>query len=235
MNKSIKDLVGYITNSIDILVSIKLNEELEKYKLDNDTGSEVAEYEKLLQKLERNIREHISIEHQLKIQCEKYVEKLEILDTTLRDGAQSARISFSQADKIRIIGLLDELGAGTDPDEGAALAVCITERIRKGGAKAIITTHYSKLKEYSYSTKGVENASMDFNPETYEPTFHLIIGIPGTSNALQIAARLGLDPDIIREAKGVVGADRVNFDEVLMSADQARRAAEAEKEEQKVY
>ena len=132
----------------------------------------------------------------------------------------------------RSLILLDELGAGTDPDEGAALAVCITERIRKGGAKAIITTHYSKLKEYSYSTEGVENASMDFNPETYEPTFHLIIGIPGTSNALQIAARLGLDPDIIREAKGVVGADRVNFDEVLMSADQARRAAEAEKEEQ---
>ena len=80
MNKSIKDLVGYITNSIDILVSIKLNEELEKYKLDNDTGSEVAEYEKLLQKLERNIREHISIEHQLKIQCEKYADTLDNLE-----------------------------------------------------------------------------------------------------------------------------------------------------------
>ena len=80
MNKSIKDLVGYITNSIDILVSIKLNEELEKYKLDNDTASEVAEYEKLLQKLERNIREHISIDHQLKIQCEKYADTLDNLE-----------------------------------------------------------------------------------------------------------------------------------------------------------
>lgn len=129
--------------------------------------------------------------------------------------------------------LLDELGAGTDPDEGAALAVCITDRIRRSGAKAIITTHYGKLKEYSYSTEGVENASMDFDPETYEPTFHLIIGIPGTSNALQIAERLGLDPAIVREAKGLVGADRVNFDQVLMSADQARRAAEAERMEEK--
>ena len=129
--------------------------------------------------------------------------------------------------------LLDELGAGTDPDEGAALAVCITERIRQSGAKAIITTHYGKLKEYSYGTTGVENASMDFDPETYEPTFHLVIGVPGTSNALQIAARLGLSPDIIEEAKGKVGADRVNFDEVLLSADQARRAAEAEKDAEK--
>ena len=129
--------------------------------------------------------------------------------------------------------LLDELGAGTDPDEGAALAVCITERIRQSGAKAIITTHYGKLKEYSYSTVGVENASMDFDPETYEPTFHLVIGVPGTSNALQIASRLGLDPDIIREAKGRIGSERVNFDEVLLSADQARRAAEAEKDAEK--
>ncbi len=129
--------------------------------------------------------------------------------------------------------LLDELGAGTDPDEGAALAVCITERLRQSGAKAIITTHYGKLKEYSYGTTGVENASMDFDPETYEPTFHLVIGVPGTSNALQIASRLGLDADIIREAKDKVGADRVNFDEVLLSADQARRAAEAEKDAEK--
>ena len=133
----------------------------------------------------------------------------------------------------RSLILLDELGAGTDPDEGAALAVCITERIRRSGAKAIITTHYGKLKEYSYSTAGVENASMDFNPETYEPTFHLIIGVPGTSNALQIADRLGLEKGIIEEAREKVGADRVNFDQVLMSADQARRAAEAEKEAEK--
>lgn len=134
----------------------------------------------------------------------------------------------------RSLILLDELGAGTDPDEGAALAVCITERIRQSGAKAIITTHYGKLKEYSYATQGIENASMDFDPETYEPTFHLIIGIPGTSNALQIAEKLGLDPSIIREAKEKVGAERLNFDAVLLSADQARRAAEAEREEKKM-
>ena len=129
--------------------------------------------------------------------------------------------------------LLDELGAGTDPDEGAALAVCITERILRRGARAIITTHYGKLKEYSYATEGVENASMDFDPETYEPTFHLIIGVPGTSNALQIAERLGLDKDIILEAKAKLGEERVNFDAVLQSAEQARRAAEAEKDAEK--
>lgn len=133
----------------------------------------------------------------------------------------------------RSLVLLDELGAGTDPDEGAALAVCITERIRRSGARAIITTHYGKLKEYSYATDGVENASMDFDPETYEPTFHLIVGVPGTSNALQIAERLGLDKEIILEAKEKLGDERVNFDAVLQSAEQARRAAEAEKELEK--
>ncbi len=129
--------------------------------------------------------------------------------------------------------LLDELGAGTDPDEGAALAVCITEKIRESGAKAIITTHYGKLKEYSYATEGVENASMDFNPETYEPTFHLIIGVPGTSNALEIAERLGLDREIIEKARASLGSERVNFDSVLQSAEQARRAAEKEKDLEK--
>jgi hypothetical protein len=81
MNKSFKDLVEYVKNSIDILVSIKLAKELEKYKFnDDDSYSKPRDYEKLLQKLEQNIREHISIEHQLKIQCEKYVEKLDILE-----------------------------------------------------------------------------------------------------------------------------------------------------------
>ncbi|MCR4726687.1 MAG: endonuclease MutS2 [Clostridia bacterium] len=133
----------------------------------------------------------------------------------------------------RSLVLLDELGAGTDPDEGASLAVCITERIRESGAKAIITTHYGKLKEYSYATEGVENASMDFDPETYEPTFHLIIGVPGTSNALQIAERLGLDKDLIAEARAKLGTERVSFDSVLQSAEQARRAAEREKDLEK--
>lgn len=126
--------------------------------------------------------------------------------------------------------LLDELGAGTDPEEGAALAISITERIRDIGAKAIITTHYSLLKEYSYVTDGVENACMDFNPETFEPTYNLIIGVPGTSNALQIAERLGLDKDIITEAKSKIGVERANFEEVLLSADIARRKSQSESE-----
>lgn len=125
--------------------------------------------------------------------------------------------------------LLDELGAGTDPEEGASLAVSITDYLRQTGSKCIITTHYSQLKEYSYATDGVENASMDFNPETFEPTYKLIIGIPGTSNALEISRRLGLKNEIVENAKGKISVERRSFEEVLQSADQTRRIAEEKK------
>lgn len=127
--------------------------------------------------------------------------------------------------------LLDELGAGTDPEEGASLAVAVTEYLRGKNAKCIITTHYSALKEYSYATDGVENASMDFNPETFEPLYKLIIGIPGTSNALEISKRIGLKEEIIAEAKKGISNDRQSFEEVLQSADQTRRLAEEKKSE----
>lgn len=125
--------------------------------------------------------------------------------------------------------LLDELGAGTDPEEGASLAVSVTDYLLKSGAKGIITTHYSRLKEYSYQTAGVENASMDFNPETFEPTYKLIIGIPGTSNALEISHRLGLKNEIIENAKHGLSTEKQSFEEVLQSADQTRRLAEEKK------
>lgn len=127
--------------------------------------------------------------------------------------------------------LLDELGAGTDPEEGASLAVAVTDYLRKKGAKCILTTHYSALKEYSYATEGVENASMDFNPETFEPLYKLIIGIPGTSNALEISKRIGLDEEIINQARKGISKDRRSFEEVLQSADQTRRLAEEKKSE----
>lgn len=88
--------------------------------------------------------------------------------------------------------LLDELGAGTDPAEGSALAVAITKEIKKVGAKAVITSHFNALKEYAVSTEGVGSSSMDFNVNTFEPLYRLIIGSTGTSNAIQIARRLGL-------------------------------------------
>ncbi|MBQ7652801.1 MAG: endonuclease MutS2 [Clostridia bacterium] len=129
------------------------------------------------------------------------------------------------ADKNSLV-LLDEVGAGTDPEQGAALAVAITDYLRRTGAKCVITTHYSQLKEYSYATERVENASMDFNPETFEPTYKLIIGVPGTSNALEISKRLGLKSEIIEDAASQIKRETKNFEEVLQSADQARRIHE---------
>lgn len=130
--------------------------------------------------------------------------------------------------------LFDELGAGTDPEEGAALAVAITDYIKHTGAKAVITTHYSPLKEYSYSTDRVENAGMDFNPQTFAPTYNLIIGIPGTSNALEIAKSLGMKKEIIEAAKKGITREKASFEEVLQSADFARRKAEEEAERCKI-
>lgn len=130
--------------------------------------------------------------------------------------------------------LLDELGAGTDPEEGASLAVAVTDYLLKSGAKGIITTHYSALKEYSYVTDGVENVSMDFNPDTFEPTYKLIIGIPGTSNAIEISRRLGLKKEIVENAKNSISNEKRSFEEVLQSADQTRRQAEEKKIESEI-
>ncbi len=126
--------------------------------------------------------------------------------------------------------LIDELGAGTDPDQGAALAVQITDYLLKKGVKAVITTHYGLLKEYAYSTARVENASMDFDPNTYEPLYKLIIGVPGTSNAFEIAAKLGLPAEIVQAATAGMDKGRVSFEEVLLGAEQTRRKAQEELE-----
>ena len=136
---------------------------------------------------------------------------------------------LEQADDETLI-LFDELGAGTDPVEGAALAAAIIEQSRRLGAMVAATTHYAELKVYAMTTPGVENASCEFNVETLAPTYRLIIGIPGKSNAFAISRRLGLDEDIIQKAAARLDAENVRFEDVLTKLDLQRQEMEQEKQ-----
>lgn len=122
--------------------------------------------------------------------------------------------------------LFDELGAGTDPGEGAALAVSICEYVMELGAKALVTSHFNDLKEFALTTKGVVAASMEFDTATFRPTFRLVMGAIGTSNALDIASTLGLNKDIVENARNKISAEKKQFDSVLSAAEQTRRYAE---------
>ena len=122
--------------------------------------------------------------------------------------------------------LFDELGAGTDPGEGAALAVSISDYVMSTGAKFLVTSHFNDLKEYALTTPGVVAASMEFDTATFRPTFKLVMGAIGTSNALDIATTLGLDPGIVERARGRISAEKRQFDSVLSAAEETRRRAE---------
>ena len=119
--------------------------------------------------------------------------------------------------------LIDEVGAGTEPNEGTALALAVTEFLRKSGAKCVITTHYGKLKEYSLTTDRVENASMEFDIQTLAPTYRLIMGVPGSSNAIAIASKLGLRQDVIDFARSNVSDEKLAFERVIQNADEIRK------------
>lgn len=126
--------------------------------------------------------------------------------------------------------IFDELGAGTDPQEGAALAISLLDEVHGRGARVIATTHYPELKAYGYNRPGVANASVEFNVETLSPTYRLLIGVPGRSNAFEISKRLGLPEHIIKHAKSFTGTDRREVDSMIASLEKSRRDAEKDAE-----
>ena len=130
-----------------------------------------------------------------------------------------------QADYNSLV-LLDELGAGTDPAEGSALAIAVIEYLLSRNCRCITTTHYNELKEYSYRAEGVANASMDFDPETFAPVYRLLIGVSGSSNAIKIASKLGLPHSITARANELLSDEKVSFDGIVAAAEASRREAD---------
>ncbi|MDD4540684.1 MAG: endonuclease MutS2 [Eubacteriales bacterium] len=127
--------------------------------------------------------------------------------------------------------LLDELGAGTDPSEGAALAIAILNALNQSGAYTVATTHYSELKGYAMNTEGVENASCEFDLETLQPTYRLLIGVPGVSHAFSIAQKLGLSEDIIADARQLISEEAARFEQLVSAIETSQKEINDKKSE----
>ena len=159
----------------------------------------------------------------------RILRALEEAETSDYDWTNDQRDGGSASFELRpALVLLDELGAGTDPVEGAALARAIIERLLSRGVMGVATTHYAELKAFAYTTEGVENSSVEFDVETLAPTYRLTIGLPGRSNALAIARRLGLDPTLVERARATMAHEDVQVEDLLAGIHREREAAAVE-------
>ena len=186
------------------------------------SGSEIAVFDDIF----ADIGDEQSIEQNLSTFSSHITKIIEILKHVEPGNSHNSKPRHDG----KWLVLLDELGAGTDPTEGAALGMAILDRLGQSGARTIVTTHYGTLKSFAHTQEGMENASMEFDWQTLSPTYRLLIGVPGSSNAIKIAQRLGMADSITAEAKAHMGGRLATVEDCIVSMQESQRELEAERE-----